>query len=388
MNRRRLINWLCCLFLSMNYVHAQSPHWECNISDYEYDMTMYLNLQIDGQMVVNHDGYEIAAFCGDECRGVATVEKIDGIADATYYYLRVRSNQATGDNFSIKGYEKDSKKEFDIDGSVEFVSQSVIGYPSSPSILEYKNTYRIAFVVDGNLMSEYSLLWGSEVTVPEIPTKEGYTFSGWSEIPATMPAEDVTVTGSYVLELAEVNINISMKDKWNTCVLTFDTELPASVQAYTSQRISGAYLILEEVESLKAYTPYILYAENGYEGTFAGVMDISNYQEIVISDFLNGAIAEQEISSGYVLQNQGNGSMFYKINGQTFTVPAGKCWLANIVPGVATVRISTDATGIENVKIDAEQVGLEAVYDLNGQFVTNPEKGHIYVVNGKKVLKM
>ena len=199
MNRRRLINWLCCLFLSMNYVHAQSPHWECNISDYEYDMTMYLNLQIDGQMVVNHDGYEIAAFCGDECRGVATVEKIDGIADATYYYLRVRSNLATGDNFSIKGYEKDSKKEFDIDGSVEFVSQSVIGYPSSPSILEYKNTYRIAFVVDGNLMSEYSLLWGSEVTIPEIPTKEGHTFSGWSDIPTTMPAEDVAVEGTFTV---------------------------------------------------------------------------------------------------------------------------------------------------------------------------------------------
>jgi len=65
--------------------------------------------------------------------------------------------------------------------------------------LEYKNTYRIAFVVDGNLMSEYSLLWGSEVTIPEIPTKEGHTFSGWSDIPATMPAEDVTVEGTFTV---------------------------------------------------------------------------------------------------------------------------------------------------------------------------------------------
>ncbi len=29
------------------------------------------------------------------------------------------------------------------------------------------------------------------------PVKEGYTFSGWSEVPETMPAEDVTVTGSF-----------------------------------------------------------------------------------------------------------------------------------------------------------------------------------------------
>ena len=31
------------------------------------------------------------------------------------------------------------------------------------------------------------------------PMKEGYTFSGWSEIPETMPAQDVTVTGSFTI---------------------------------------------------------------------------------------------------------------------------------------------------------------------------------------------
>ena len=34
--------------------------------------------------------------------------------------------------------------------------------------------------------------------MPEnVPSKEGYTFSGWSEIPAIMPAYDITVTGSF-----------------------------------------------------------------------------------------------------------------------------------------------------------------------------------------------
>ena len=38
----------------------------------------------------------------------------------------------------------------------------------------------------------------SEIITPEpVPTKEGYTFSGWSEIPETMPAHNVTVTGSF-----------------------------------------------------------------------------------------------------------------------------------------------------------------------------------------------
>ena len=31
----------------------------------------------------------------------------------------------------------------------------------------------------------------------DVPVKEGYTFSGWSEVPATMPAEDIVVEGSF-----------------------------------------------------------------------------------------------------------------------------------------------------------------------------------------------
>lgn len=197
MNKIRLISWLVCLLFPFGYLQAQETHWNCNIADYEFDMTMYLNLQIDGQVVTNLKGYEVAAFCGEECRGIATVESIDGATDVSYYYLRVRSNQAKGESYVIKVYEKETGKEFTIDEKMDFVSQSVIGYPSTPKNLEYKNTYRLVFVVDGNVLVEQPLLWGSIVTVPQMPTKEGHTFSGWSEIPATMPASNITVTGSF-----------------------------------------------------------------------------------------------------------------------------------------------------------------------------------------------
>ncbi|MBQ8190328.1 MAG: InlB B-repeat-containing protein [Bacteroidaceae bacterium] len=199
MNKIRLISWLVCLLFPFGYLQAQETHWNCNIADYEFDMTMYLNLQIDGQVVTNLKGYEVAAFCGEECRGIATVESIDGATDVSYYYLRVRSNQAKGESYVIKVYEKETGKEFTIDEKMEFVSQSVIGYPSTPKNLEYKNTYRLVFVVDGNVLVEQPLLWGSIVTVPQMPTKEGHTFSGWSEIPETMPAKDVTVEGSFTV---------------------------------------------------------------------------------------------------------------------------------------------------------------------------------------------
>ena len=38
---------------------------------------------------------------------------------------------------------------------------------------------------------------GAEIIPEEEPTKEGCTFSGWSEIPKTMPDHDVTITGTF-----------------------------------------------------------------------------------------------------------------------------------------------------------------------------------------------
>ena len=59
------------------------------------------------------------------------------------------------------------------------------------------NKYKIIYVVDGKEYQTAEVEYGTELNPIDEPTKEGYTFSGWSEIPETMPAKDVTVTGSF-----------------------------------------------------------------------------------------------------------------------------------------------------------------------------------------------
>ena len=61
------------------------------------------------------------------------------------------------------------------------------------------NKYKLTYKVDGVEYKRYELEYGAEITPEPAPTKEGYTFSGWSEIPETMPAYDVTVTGSFAV---------------------------------------------------------------------------------------------------------------------------------------------------------------------------------------------
>lgn len=59
------------------------------------------------------------------------------------------------------------------------------------------NKYKLTYILEGMEYKTYEIEYGASITPEQMPTKEGYTFSGWSTIPETMPAMDITVTGSF-----------------------------------------------------------------------------------------------------------------------------------------------------------------------------------------------
>ena len=79
------------------------------------------------------------------------------------------------------------------------------------------NQYTITFDTNGG--SEIAPItqdYGTKITVPDNPTRKGYTFKGWDkEIPETMPAENITITARWRDTEKPTGEIIIGTNKWN-----------------------------------------------------------------------------------------------------------------------------------------------------------------------------
>ena len=59
--------------------------------------------------------------------------------------------------------------------------------------------HTLTYMVDDKVYKTYEIIEGNVIPEEAAPQKEGYTFSGWSDIPEKMPAHNVVILGSFVL---------------------------------------------------------------------------------------------------------------------------------------------------------------------------------------------
>ena len=59
------------------------------------------------------------------------------------------------------------------------------------------NQYMVTFIAEDVIVSEQLLDYGSQIIIPDAPEKEGYTFSSWGDVDETVPDHDVTYTATY-----------------------------------------------------------------------------------------------------------------------------------------------------------------------------------------------
>ena len=192
---------------------------------------------------------------------------------------------------------------------------------------------------------------------------------------------------------AEVTLKFSSVG-WATLILPFDAELPEGLIAYScgdADETDGT-LDLEEAESLKANTPYLMNSySKGFTFSGYGLADKDSYTD----GLFTGTYVNYETTNNgktYVLQNINGEVAFYLVGEKAQpTVKPNRIYMTyESTNGAAAPRFSfgrgEGTTSVDNMEPTANSQQPIVVYDLMGRKVTTMEKGGMYIVNGKKVV--
>ena len=135
------------------------------------------------------------------------------------------------------------------------------------------NKYTVTFDYgNGQENYSYQLDYGSTITPPADPIKTGYIFAGWDQtIPATMPAQDLTITAQYTPN--DYTIQIVVVCPWGsnefnqTITQAYGTVIPAvAAPAHEGYTFMGWNTPIPETMPV---------LENGL--TITGIMQINNH---------------------------------------------------------------------------------------------------------------
>ena len=122
------------------------------------------------------------------------------------YGLKINSFDIEWEGHEIKMWKKD-------DVNCETLPEngaSSVDVSQSLSVADSAvNKYTIKFDTNGgSAVGDITLDYGTEIDAPANPTKTGYTFRDWNpEIPATMPAKDMTVIAQWVANTSTVTFD-------------------------------------------------------------------------------------------------------------------------------------------------------------------------------------
>ena len=226
------------------------------------------------------------------------------------------------------------------------------------------NNYIVTFMIDGEVYDTATVEYGTEIELPTPPEKEGYIFSGWVGVPETMPAEDITITGSFTI---------------NSYIVTYivDGEVYATDSIAYGATIEPLEEPTKEGHTFSSWSeiPETMPAE---DITITGSFTANNY---IVTFMIDGEVydtATVEYGTEIELPTppEKEGYIFSGWVGVPETMPAEDI----VIEGSYEV----DTTGINAIELDLER---NEVYNLNGLRITETENlsRGFYIINGKKV---
>ena len=171
------------LLLILICVETYANHWIANPN--QYPNTMTITGVVDFDEIEQHsDSLEIAAFCGEECRG-SVIASFHETFDRYYFYLMVYGNEGDEISFRCYDHKNDSELYMISETSINFQTNVMTGDVLEPFVFSFKSyQYNVSVDVlpeNGGTVSGGGIYkHGDEVSVVANPN-DGYIFLNWTE---------------------------------------------------------------------------------------------------------------------------------------------------------------------------------------------------------------
>ncbi|MEQ8687664.1 MAG: T9SS type A sorting domain-containing protein [Imperialibacter sp.] len=182
------------LCLVAGTVVGQAPEWNVlNYRSYEYSMNITGLVYLTGTESTDEND-RIGAFAGEECVGVASLEKGEN-SEKFFGFLTIFSNKASGQSISLKVYDASEDSVHMLDTLIDFQAEAIIGNPAAPYLFASPRLKEEADWVSFSIMNLQS-------TVAIEPTKKIITIATFSPV-----SLDSLVVDFEVSEGAKVLVN-------------------------------------------------------------------------------------------------------------------------------------------------------------------------------------
>jgi uncharacterized repeat protein (TIGR02543 family) len=289
------------------------------------------------------------------------------------------------------------------------------------------NTYTITFdTAGGSEIAPITQDYGTVITAPEAPTREGYTFIGWDkEIPTTMPAENMTVTAQWEINQYKITFDTAggseiapITQDYGTAITSpadptregytfigWDTEIPATMPA---ENIT----LKAKWKDIEKPAGEIIIGTNKWH-SFLNKLTLGLFfketQEVTINASDNsGTVFVSYLVTNRDLSETELGSLVYRAYDEPFLIePNGeyivyamlvdeslnitylrsdRITLDNVLPVIGVIEDGKTYCEAQTVTIDEKYIdtvtvnGTKVTLDENGSFTLSPADGEQKII--------
>ena len=256
------------------------------------------------------------------------------------------------------------------------------------------NKYKLVYTVDGEEYKSFDVEYGTAITAEAAPTKEGYEFSGWSDIPETMPAKDVTITGTfkaidYVVDGATYEVSSDGATIVGGGNYSGDVDISSTVvvneKTYTVTSVSdGAFQNNTNITSVSIPESVTTIGANAFNGC-------SNLRNVNVGKSVSniGSKAFANLGSGAASRRtttRGASGLIIKCNATNVPTTAADAFENT---SISDATLLVDDNSVEAYKTSAPWSGFGTIMGFNeaagigGILLDNGGRAKIFSIDGK-----